>query len=96
MAKVPPMKVVLECSDELKARFDDLERAVAFRPAWISGYRALGMYIGRSDAKGRVAKAWAQAEKLPCKMINGTPHYSLADVDRAMRNGRPIETRRSA
>jgi len=78
---------------QILEHLERIERAVAFRPAWLAGNCALGAYIGSKDASGRKAKAWATAERLPCKMINGTPHYSLADVDRAMRNGRAIETR---
>lgn len=66
------------------------------RPAWLAGYVALGRYIGSFDKKGRKAKAWALAEGLKPKLIDGTPHFSLADVDRAMRNGRDIETGRAA
>lgn len=92
-AEIPDMKVVVECSAELAKRFDELEAKLAFRPGWIAGYFALGRYIGRNDKKGRIAKAWALAERLPVKRINGVPHYSITDVDRAMRNGRAIETR---
>jgi hypothetical protein len=80
------MTVVIE-------RLDRIEQAVAFRPAWIKGYAALGRYMGHSDTQGRIAKAWAAAEGLRPKLINGVPHFAMADVDRAMRNGRPIETR---
>jgi hypothetical protein len=78
---------------QILEHLERIERAVAFRPAWIAGNRALGGYIGSNDASGRKAKSWAAAERLHCKVINGTPHYSLSDVDRAMRNGRAIETR---
>lgn len=88
---VPPMKVVIECSEELSARLDAIESSIAFRPGWIAGHCALGRYIGRSDKRGRIAKAWAEAEGLKPKLINGVPHFSLADVDRAMRNGRDME-----
>jgi hypothetical protein len=91
MAEAPDMRVVIECSAELAKRFDALEARLDFRPAWIAGYVSLGRYIGRSDKKGRVAKAWAKAEGLKVKMINGTPHFSISDVDRAMRNGRDVE-----
>lgn len=77
-------------------RLDDLEAKLAFRPAWISGYVALGRYIGSTDAKGRKAKAWADKEGLKGKEIDGTLHFSIADVDRAMRNGRAIQTDRGA
>lgn len=80
--------------DEVVERLDRIEQAVAYRPGWITGYANLGRYLGRHDKKGKVAKAWAEAEGLPCKKINGSPSWSLADVDRAMRNGRAIETRR--
>lgn len=78
---------------EIIERLDRIERAVAFRPAWIEGYVNLGRYIGSADKQGRKAKAWARAEGLRPKMIDGTPHFSMSDVDRAMRNGRVIETR---
>jgi len=91
MADVPDMKVVIECSAELAARFDMLEAKLAFRPAWITGYTNLGRYIGRKDKKGTIAKAWAISEGLYCKKINGSPSWSISDVDRAMRNGRDME-----
>jgi|AntRauTorcE11897_2_1112592.scaffolds.fasta_scaffold06231_7 hypothetical protein len=91
MASVGEMKVVVECSDALSKRFDALESAVAFRPGWITGYANLGRYIGREDKKGRIARAWATEEKLYVKIINGSPSWSLVDVDRAMRNGRTVE-----
>lgn len=78
---------------EILERLDRIETAVSYRPAWLAGYVALGRYIGSADKQGRKAKAWAQAEGLRCKMIDGTPHFALSDVDRAMRNGRRIETR---
>jgi len=85
-------------AEAILAEIADLKKQMAresFRPAWIEGYVALGRYIGSKDAKGRKARAWAVAEGLKCKMINGTPHFSIVDVDRAMRNGRAIETRRA-
>jgi phage regulator Rha-like protein len=91
MSGVSDMRIVVECSAELAKRFDELESRLAFRPGWIAGYVNLGRYIGKSDKKGRVAKAWSQAEGLKPKMINGVPHFALADVDRAMRNGRDVE-----
>lgn len=81
---------------EILERLERIEQAVAFRPGWISGYVNLGRYIGRDDKRGRVAKAWAEEEGLKPKLINGVPHFAMSDVDRAMRNGRPIETRRMA
>lgn len=89
-------RVILECPKALIERLDRIERAVAYRPAWIAGYAALGRYIGSADKQGRKARAWAIAEGLTPKVIDGTPHFSMADVDRAMRNGRPIETRRAS
>ena len=80
---------LLEIQDELR----EIRMAMAFRPEWIAGYVNLGRYIGRSDKKGRVAKAWAAEEGLKSKEINGVSHFSMADVDRAMRNGKQIETR---
>ena len=71
-----------------------IEAATKFRPGWISGYVNLGRYIGRDDKRGRVAKAWAKEEGLKSKLINGVPHFSISDVDRAMRNGKVIETRK--
>ena len=91
--EVLPMRVVVECSAELAARFDALEAKMAFRPAWIAGYVNLGLYIGRKDKQGRIAKVWAVAEGLKPKLINGVPHFSIADVDRAMRNGREVDVR---
>lgn len=88
------MKVLVECSEELASRLDAIERAIAFRPAWIKGYVNLGRYLGHSDKQGRIAKAWASEEGLRVKTINGMPHFAIADVDRAMRNGRSIETRK--
>lgn len=82
-----------EFEAQLLQDMQELKQAVAFRPAWISGFANLGRYIGRSDKQGRIAKAWATEEGLTVKMINGTPHFSISDVDRAMRNGRQIETR---
>ena len=83
-------------STELAERLDRIEQAVAFRPAWISGWVNLGRYLGHKDKQGRTAKAWAIKEGVTVKLINGVPHFPIADVDRAMRNGREIETRRSA
>lgn len=85
----------MSADPEVLERLDRIEQAVAFRPAWIAGYVHLGRYIGSVDKQGRKAKAWALAEGLKSKMIDGTPHFSIADVDRAMRNGRSIETRRA-
>ena len=81
---------------EILERLDRIEQAVAFRPAWIAGWVNLGLYIGSSDKQGRKAKAWASAEGLRPKMIDGMPHFSIMDVDRVMRNGRSIETRKGA
>lgn len=74
-------------------RLDRIEQAIAYRPDWIAGYANLGRYIGRQDKKGRIAKAFSEQENLTIKKINGVPHFSRVEVDRAMRNGRPIETR---
>ena len=73
-----------------------LERGQMVRPAWLEGYVELARYIGSKDKKGRKAKAWAVQENLYFKAINGTPHFSISDVDRAMRNGRAVETAMSA
>lgn len=93
MAKVPEMKVTIECPEVLLERLERIEQAVAFRPAWIAGWANLGRYIGRKDKQGRIARAWAAEEGLRPKVINGVPHFAMVDVDRAMRNGRVIETR---
>lgn len=81
---------------EILERLERIEQAVAFRPCWIAGYVNLGRYIGRDDKRGRVAKAWAAKEGLKPKLINGVPHFSITDVDRAMRNGKVIETGKGA
>lgn len=93
MAVIPNTKVVIECSEELAAQLNRIERNMAFRPAWLCGPGALGRYIGTADRQGRKALAWARAEGIKSKSINGTAHFSISDVDRAMRNGRSIETR---
>jgi len=77
----------------LGQRLDRIEASMAYRPAWIKGWVNLARYLGHDDKKGRTARAWAEAENLPRKMINGVPHFSIKDVDRAMRNGRAVETR---
>lgn len=78
-------------TSEILARLDNIEQAIAFRPAWISGWSNLSRYLGLKDKQCRKAKAWAAAEGLYCKMINGTPSWAIADIDRAMRNGRDVE-----
>lgn len=82
----------IEFEKTMLAEVRELKMALAFRPEWIAGYVNLGRYIGRSDKKGRVARAWATEEGLKAKEINGVSHFCLADVDRAMRNGKQIET----
>lgn len=64
--------------------------------AWIEGNVALGRYIGSKDKSGRKAAAFAKAAGLYVKRINGTPHYDMSEVDRVMRNGRPMETFKSS
>ena len=83
----------MSADPQLIERLDRIEQAVAFRPAWIAGFVNLGRYLGHKDKQGRTAKAWAVEEGITVKLINGTPHFPIADVDRAMRNGREIETR---
>ena len=78
--------------ERLMERLDLIERSV--RPVvWIMGYGDLGRYIGSTDRKGRLAKNWAEKEKLYTKWINGTPHFNASDVDRIMRNGKAIITK---
>jgi hypothetical protein len=77
------------------AEVRELKMAMAFRPEWIAGYAALARHLGSSDRQGRVARAWATEEGLKPKEINGTAYFSMADVDRAMRNGKQIETRKA-
>jgi len=76
------------------AEIREMKEALSYRTSWIAGYVALGRYLGSSDRKGRIARAWATEEKLKPKEINGTAYFNIADVDRAMRNGKHIETRR--
>lgn len=76
---------------KIESRFDRLEERIAYRPGWITGAVNLGRHLGFKDQKGRKARAWAEIEGIPCKIINGTPSWSLSDVDRAMRNGKKIE-----
>ena len=76
------------------AEIREMKEALSYRTSWIAGYVALGRYLGSSDRQGRVARAWATEEKLKLKEINGTAYFNIADVDRAMRNGKQIETRR--
>ena len=84
----------VEFEETVLAEIRDLKQSMIYRPAWIAGYVALGRYLGSSDRQGRVARAWATEEKLKPKEINGTAYFNIADVDRAMRNGKQIETRR--
>jgi hypothetical protein len=76
------------------AEIREMKEALAYRTSWIAGYVALGRYLGSSDKQGRVARAWATEERLKTKEINGTAYFNIADVDRAMRNGKQIETRK--
>ena len=73
----------------------DLRKQLAAPSPWIKGNVALARYMGSTDKSGRAAKAFAAAERIAPKLINGVPYYSLVDVDRAMRNGRAVETRRA-
>ena len=79
----------------MQTELGEMKEAMAHRTSWIAGYVALGRYLGSSDRQGRVARAWATAERLKPKEINGTTYFNIADVDRAMRNGKQIETRRN-
>ncbi|MDG1302382.1 MAG: hypothetical protein P8R37_12435 [Opitutae bacterium] len=82
----------IEFEKTVLAEIREMKEALAYRTSWIAGYVALGRYLGSSDKQGRVARAWATEERLKSKEINGTAYFSMADVDRAMRNGKQIET----
>lgn len=82
----------LEHISKVLDRVEKHLETTAFRPGWISSYAKLGYYIGEIDKQGRKAKAWVKAEKIYVKYINGTPHFAIKDVERALRNGRKIET----
>lgn len=62
-------------------------------PKWIMGYANLERYMGGTDKQGRMARKFAEAERLTVKFINGTPRFPIADVEAALRNGKPCETR---
>ena len=72
-------------------RLKRIETAAKFHPGWISGYLALGRYLGWNDQSGRKVKAWVEAENIYTKYVNGTPSWRIADIDKAMRNGKRIE-----
>ena len=75
-------------------QLDRIETAMKFSSGYIAGYADLASYLGHTDKRGRTAKGWAAVEGLTVKPINGVPHFSKMEVDRAMRNGRAIETRK--
>ena len=80
-----------EFEAEVIKRLNRIEMTTKFQKAWISGYVALGRYLDWNDQQGRKAKAWVEAEKIYTKMVNGTPSWRIADVEKAMRNGKAVE-----
>jgi hypothetical protein len=82
---------MVDFQKQVLTRLERIEMTAKFQPAWISGYVALGRYLGWNDAKGRKAKAWVEAESIYTKWINGTPTWKISDIEKAMRNGVSVE-----